>query len=75
MPLFEQTRAAGAVSLSFGRNLQDQSIEARQHVQQACPDANSLTKLIEGAMAQFNTHNVELDIEVSSYRQRLTVFH
>jgi hypothetical protein len=34
-----------------------------QHIQQACKDKNSLAKLIEGAMKQFNTHNVEFDIE------------
>jgi chitinase len=55
----------GAVSLSFGGNLQDQS-DPRQHVQQACTDAPSLAKLIQDSMTKFQTNNVEFDIEDNS---------
>ena len=55
--------AGGAVSLSFGGNLQDQTVP-RQHVQQACSDATSLAQLIQSAMSEFQTNNIEFDIEV-----------
>ncbi|KAJ7193927.1 hypothetical protein GGX14DRAFT_587328 [Mycena pura] len=55
----------GAVSLSFGGNLQDQTVP-RQHVQQACTDALSLAKLIQDSMIKFQTNNVEFDIEDNS---------
>ncbi|KAJ7866960.1 hypothetical protein B0H14DRAFT_3133026 [Mycena olivaceomarginata] len=55
----------GAVSLAFGGNLQDQTVP-RQHVQQACTDAPSLTKLIQDSMTKFQTNNVEFDIEDNS---------
>jgi len=55
----------GAVSLSFGGNLQDQT-DPRQHVQQACPDAASLSSLIQSAMTKFQTNNIEFDIEDNS---------
>ncbi|KAJ7849375.1 hypothetical protein B0H14DRAFT_2582507 [Mycena olivaceomarginata] len=55
----------GDVSLSFGGNLQDQTVP-RQHVQQACTDAPSLAKLIQDSMAKFQTNNVEFDIETMS---------
>ncbi|KAJ7438256.1 hypothetical protein FB451DRAFT_1304100 [Mycena latifolia] len=50
----------GAVSLSFGGNLQDQTVP-RQHVQQACTDAP-----IQDSMTKFQTNNVEFDIEDNS---------
>ncbi|KAJ7856225.1 hypothetical protein B0H14DRAFT_3136105 [Mycena olivaceomarginata] len=55
----------GAVSLSFGGNLQDPTVP-RQHVQQACTDAPSLAKLIQDSMTKFQTNNVEFDIEDNS---------
>ncbi|KAF7368269.1 Chitinase [Mycena venus] len=55
----------GAVSLSFGGNLQDQTVP-RQHVQQACTDVPSLASLIQESMANFQTNNVEFDIEDNS---------
>ncbi|KAJ7111018.1 hypothetical protein C8R44DRAFT_933932 [Mycena epipterygia] len=55
----------GAVSLSFGGNLQDQTVP-RQHVQQACTDAPSLAQLIQDSMTKFQTNNVEFDIEDNS---------
>ncbi|KAJ6506627.1 hypothetical protein C8R45DRAFT_970160 [Mycena sanguinolenta] len=55
----------GALGLSFGGNLQDQSVP-RQHIQQACTDASSLAQLIQDSMTKFQTNNVEFDIEDSS---------
>ncbi|KAF8183495.1 hypothetical protein K438DRAFT_1766782 [Mycena galopus ATCC 62051] len=55
----------GAISLSFGGNLQDQT-NPRQHVQQACTDVPSLAKLIQDSMTKFQTNNVEFDIEDNS---------
>lgn len=55
--------AGGAISMSFGGNLQDPTVP-RQHVQQACSDANSLAQLIQSAMNEFQTNNLEFDIEV-----------
>lgn len=52
----------GAITISFGGNLQDQT-DPRQHVQQACTDVPSLVQLIEGAMSTFGTHNIDFDIE------------
>ncbi|KAH8806905.1 hypothetical protein DL96DRAFT_1630096 [Flagelloscypha sp. PMI_526] len=53
----------GSFKLSFGGNLQNKVPVARQHVQQACTDDDSLTKLIRGAMDRFQTHNIDFDIE------------
>jgi len=52
----------GAIAVGFVGNLQDQT-DPRQHIQQACTDVPSLTKLIENSMKQFGTHNIEFDIE------------
>lgn len=41
----------------------------RQHVQQACTDTASLSKLIQDSMTQFQTNNVEFDIEVNTMSQ------
>lgn len=56
----------GALALSFGGNLEQQSGAPRAHVQQACTDAPSLAKLIQSSMQKFSTHNIEFDIEGDS---------
>jgi len=55
----------GALSLSFGGNLQNPTVP-RQHVQQACTDVSSLAALIQDGMTKFQTNNVEFDIEDAS---------
>lgn len=56
----------GAVTVSFGGNLNDKSILAREHVQEACTNEDDLVKLIRDSMDRFQTHNLDFDIEVAS---------
>jgi len=51
----------GVVNLSFGGAIGVPKYN--QHIQQACTDVNQLASLIKRTLLQFNTHNVEFDIE------------
>jgi hypothetical protein len=54
----------GVVNLSFGGaiNVADPA-DTQDHVQRACKDTTQLSNLITTTLQQFNTHNVEFDIE------------
>jgi chitinase len=52
----------GVLTLAFGGNLSNQGAN-RQHIQEACTDVPTLQALIQSAMDQFQTRNIEFDIE------------